>query len=79
MNIRVYTNSLANFEILSSKVPVTLIGGEYRSHRKDFAGYVAEVALEKIHLPNVSWEQMAVMGRIFLPQRILTPPGWTKL
>lgn len=49
LNIRVYTNSLANFEILSPKVPVTLIGGEYRSHRKDFIGYVAEVALEKIH------------------------------
>ena len=49
LKVKVYTNSLANFEILSSKVPVTLIGGEYRSHRKDFAGYLAETALEKVH------------------------------
>ncbi len=49
MNLKVYTNSLANFEILASKVSVTLIGGDYRSHRKDFAGYLAEVALEKVH------------------------------
>lgn len=49
MKLRVYTNSLANFEILVPKVPVTLIGGEYRSHRKDFAGFLAETALEKVH------------------------------
>lgn len=49
MNVKVYTNSLANFEILAPKVPVTLIGGEYRSYRKDFAGYLAETALEKVH------------------------------
>jgi len=49
MNLKVFTNSLANFEILAPKVSVTLIGGDYRSHRKDFAGYLAEVALEKVH------------------------------
>ncbi len=49
INVKVYTNSLANFEVLAPKVPVTLIGGEYRSYRKDFAGYLAEVALEKVH------------------------------
>lgn len=49
VNVRVYTNSLANFEILAPKVPITLIGGEYRNHRKDFAGYLAEIALEKVH------------------------------
>ena len=49
MNLRVYTNSLANFEILAPKVPITLIGGEYRNHRKDFAGYLAEIALDKVH------------------------------
>lgn len=49
MELRVYTNSLANFEILVPKVSVTLIGGEYRSHRKDFAGFLAETALEKVH------------------------------
>ena len=49
MNLKVYTNSLANFEVLVPKVPVTLIGGDYRQHRKDFAGYLAETALEKVH------------------------------
>lgn len=49
MELRVYTNSLANFEILASRVPVTLIGGDYRDYRKDFAGYLAETALRKVH------------------------------
>ena len=49
INLKVYTNSLANFEVLASKVPVTLIGGEYRSYRKDFAGFLAETALSKVH------------------------------
>ncbi len=48
-DVRVYTNSLANFEVLSSAVPITLIGGEYRAHRKDFAGYLAELVIGKIH------------------------------
>lgn len=47
--IRVYTNSLANFEVLSPHVPITLIGGEYRPHRKDFSGYLAELALSRLH------------------------------
>ena len=47
--LRVYTNSLANFEILSQVVPITLIGGEYRVHRKDFAGYLTELAISKVH------------------------------
>lgn len=49
MNLRVYTNSLANFEVLSALVPITLIGGEYRKYRKDFSGYLAEAALAKVH------------------------------
>ena len=49
IELRVYTNSLANFEILSPVVPITLIGGEYRIHRKDFAGYLAELAISKVH------------------------------
>ena len=48
-NIRVYTNSLANFEVLSPHVPITLIGGEYRPHRKDFSGYLAELSLSRVH------------------------------
>lgn len=49
IKLQVYTNSLANFEVLVSCVPITLIGGEYRSHRRDFSGYLAEEALKKIH------------------------------
>lgn len=48
-DLRVYTNSLANFEVLSSVVPITLIGGEYRAHRKDFSGYLAELSISRIH------------------------------
>lgn len=47
--LRVYTNSLANFEVLSPCMPITLIGGEYRANRKDFSGYLAELAISKVH------------------------------
>lgn len=49
LNLIVYTNSLANFEVLASCVPITLIGGSYREYRKDFCGYLAELALGKVH------------------------------
>ncbi|MBR4768983.1 MAG: DeoR/GlpR transcriptional regulator [Lachnospiraceae bacterium] len=49
LDLKFYTNSLANFEILVSKVPVTLIGGEFRNDRQDFYGYLAESVLEKLH------------------------------
>jgi len=45
LNIKVYTNSLANLELLSPYLKVSLIGGEYRANRKDFCGYMAEQAL----------------------------------
>jgi len=47
--IRVYTNSLANFEALTPDVPVTLLGGEYRPNRKDFVGYLTELAVSKVY------------------------------
>lgn len=49
VDIRLYTNSLANFEVLASKMPLTLIGGEYRINRRDFSGFLAENALSKVH------------------------------
>ena len=49
MKLIVFTNSLANFEVLSPCVPITLIGGSYREYRKDFCGYLAELALGKVH------------------------------
>lgn len=45
LNVMVYTNSLANLELLQPYMPVTLMGGEYRPNRKDFCGYLTEQAL----------------------------------
>ena len=49
LDIRFYTNSLANFEALAPSVPITLLGGEYRHNRKDFIGYLTELSLSKVH------------------------------
>jgi len=40
--VRVVTNSFANLQVLNDVCEVILIGGEYRTHRKAFAGYAAE-------------------------------------
>ena len=48
LNLRIYTNSLANFEILTSVLPVTLIGGDFRSGRMDFSGYLAEMLISRV-------------------------------
>jgi len=45
LNIKLYTNSLANLELLSPYVRVNLVGGAYRVNRKDFCGYLTEQAL----------------------------------
>ncbi|MEA4965255.1 MAG: DeoR/GlpR family DNA-binding transcription regulator [Oscillospiraceae bacterium] len=49
LNIKVYTNSLANLELLTPYMPVTLVGGEYRENRKDFYGYLTEQALSGLY------------------------------
>ncbi len=49
LNVIVYTNSLANLEILSPYLQVKLVGGEYRANRKDFCGYLAEQALNGLY------------------------------
>lgn len=45
LNIKLYTNSLANLELLSPYMQVNLVGGEYRANRKDFCGFLSEQAL----------------------------------
>ena len=45
LSIKVYTNSLANLELLAPHVQVHLVGGAYRANRKDFCGYLTEQAL----------------------------------
>ncbi len=49
LNITVYTNSLANMELLSPYLSVRLTGGTYRSNRKDFCGYIAEQTLQTVY------------------------------
>jgi DeoR family fructose operon transcriptional repressor len=49
INVKVYTNSLANLELLSPHITVTLLGGEYRANRKDFCGYLTERALSRLY------------------------------
>jgi len=49
LDIIVYTNSLANLELLSPYLSVKLVGGEYRANRKDFCGYMAEQALNGLY------------------------------
>ena len=49
LSIQIYTNSLANLEILSAYLPVSLVGGIYRVNRKDFCGYLTEQALSRVY------------------------------
>jgi len=49
LSIQIYTNSLANLEILSAYLPVSLVGGIYRGNRKDFCGYLTEQALSRVY------------------------------
>lgn len=49
LNIKIYTNSLANLELLSPYLSVSLVGGEYRANRKDFCGCMTEQALRGVY------------------------------
>jgi len=49
LRIKVYTNSLANLELLSPHMQVWLIGGQYRANRKDFCGYLSDKSLEGLY------------------------------
>jgi len=48
-NVKVFTNSIDNLNVLSSVTTVTVIGGEYRQDRKDFSGYISEKALRYLN------------------------------
>ncbi|MEG2020339.1 MAG: DeoR/GlpR family DNA-binding transcription regulator [Oscillospiraceae bacterium] len=47
-NISVYTNSLTTLTALSDCCAVSLLGGRWRSNRRDFCGYLAEDAVRKL-------------------------------
>ena len=49
LKIKLYTNSLANLELLAPYMQVDLVGGEYRAYRKDLCGYLTEQALQGLH------------------------------
>jgi len=44
--ITVFTNSIANMQILHPLCKVILIGGEYRHRRRDFAGFASEKMMQ---------------------------------
>lgn len=47
-DLQVYTNSLITLQILADHCEVNLIGGQYRSKRQDFSGYLTEMVLDSI-------------------------------
>jgi DeoR/GlpR family transcriptional regulator of sugar metabolism len=66
LNIKVYTNSLANLEILTPYLSVNLVGGEYRANRKDFCGFMADQALKGVYFTkSFVGADGCVGGRIF--------------
>lgn len=46
---RFFTNSLTDFGILRDRSDISLIGGSYRTKRKDFCGYIACEMLSRLH------------------------------
>ncbi len=48
-NVRVFTASLGNLNVLQKVKSVYLIGGEYRHSRRDFQGFIAEEAIRPLH------------------------------
>ncbi len=48
-NITVFTNALTNISILQSRCELIALGGRYRVERKDFAGYICEETLKRLH------------------------------
>ncbi|NLD88447.1 MAG: DeoR/GlpR transcriptional regulator [Clostridiales bacterium] len=47
--VTIFTNSIVNLERLHEVAKVNLIGGEYRSNRRDLCGYLAEEAIKRLH------------------------------
>ncbi len=47
--VTVFTNSLANLNLLKDYMNVCLIGGEYRAHRQDFCGYLTDEVIKRLH------------------------------
>jgi DeoR/GlpR family transcriptional regulator of sugar metabolism len=48
-NVSIFTNSLVNLEILSAVCNVTVVGGIYRPHSRDFCGFFCEKMIRSLH------------------------------
>lgn len=48
-DVKLFTNSMANLEVLAPCAPVNLLGGTYRPQRRDFAGFLAKSMLDDLH------------------------------
>lgn len=48
-NVLITTNSIINAELLAPCTKVVLIGGEYRPHRRDVAGFLSEKMIANVH------------------------------
>ncbi len=48
-NVLITTNSVINAELLAPFTKVVLIGGEYRPHRRDVAGFLSEKMIAAVH------------------------------
>jgi DeoR/GlpR family transcriptional regulator of sugar metabolism len=47
--VLITTNSVINAEVLAPVTKVVLIGGEYRPHRRDVAGFLSEKMIASVH------------------------------
>ncbi len=55
-NLKIFSNSLKNLEVLQDAVSICLVGGDYRKARKDFCGFFAENAISAVNF------DMCVLG-----------------
>lgn len=48
-NLKIFSNSLKNLEVLQDAVSICIVGGDYRKARKDFCGFFAENAISTVN------------------------------
>ena len=48
-NLKIFTNSLKNLEVLQGISSIRLSGGDYRASRRDFCGFLAETAVSRLN------------------------------
>ena len=53
LHVKIYTNSLANIEILKDVGEIIMVGGKYRPNRRDFCGYVADQTMSYLSYNKV--------------------------